>query len=137
MRCHAAGICHRFCRFLHPKRKTPVFAVIIPAIVGLLVVWLDKTEQAITLSSIGATVLYVVSMISLLVLRKREPDLRRPFGPLFRSFRRLHCRWRCSVCSRWCQPAVARVACSRLFVIAVLYYLGFAKDRVAATTIKV
>ena len=128
-----------FLSFLHPKRKTPVFAVIIPAIVGLLVVWLDKTEQAITLSSIGATVLYVVSMISLLVLRKREPDLRRPFlAPLFPFFPAiaLSLALLCLFAVVSSQPWLALLALG-FFVIAVLYYLGFAKDRVAATTIKV
>ena len=128
-----------FLSFLHPKRKTPVFAVIIPAIVGLLVVWLDKTEQAITLSSIGATVLYVVSMISLLVLRKREPDLRRPFlAPLFPFFPAiaLSLALLCLFAVVSSQPWLSLLALG-FFVIAVLYYLGFAKDRVAATTIKV
>lgn len=45
------------------------------------------TANLITMSVFGAIVLYIVSMLSLFALRKKEPDLHRPFRaiayPLF------------------------------------------------------
>ncbi len=125
-----------FLAFLHPKRKTPVWAVIVPALVGLVVVLLDKTEQAITLSSIGATILYVVSMISLLVLRKREPELRRPFrAPLYPIFpiTALGLAVLCLFAVVSSQPLLALFAVS-LFGVSALYYFVVARARVAATS---
>jgi len=125
-----------FLSYLHPKRKTPVWAVIVPGLVGLVVVLLDKTEQAISLSSIGATVLYVVSMISLLVLRRREPDLKRPFlAPLFPVFPiiALSLASVCLVAVVSSQPQLALLALL-LFGLAFAYYQLVAKTRVAATS---
>lgn len=125
-----------FLSYLHPKRKTPIWAVIVPGLVGLVVVLLDKTEQAISLSSIGATVLYVVSMISLLVLRKREPDLKRPFhAPLFPIFPiiALSLASVCLVAVVSSQPRLALLALL-LFGLAFAYYQLVAKTRVTATS---
>lgn len=80
------GYLPSFLSWLHPTRRTPVWAVIVPAFVGLFVVFLDKTEEAIALSSLGATVLYGISMVSLLVLRKKDQELVRPFRAPFYPF---------------------------------------------------
>mgnify|MGYP000849604849 FL=1 len=132
------GYLPSFLSYLHPKRKTPVWAVIVPGLVGLVVVLLDKTEQAITLSSIGATILYVVSMVSLLVLRKREPDLRRPFhAPLFPVFPlvALSLAGVCLVAVVSSQPRLALLA-ALLFALAIVYYQVIARHRVTATNSK-
>ena len=44
-------------------------------------------KPPVTLSVLGATVLYVVSMVSLFVLRRRAPDMTRPFvAPVYPYF---------------------------------------------------
>jgi ethanolamine permease len=42
-----------------------------------------KTGDIIIMACFGALTLYIISMISLLVLRKKEPDLPRPFKTPF------------------------------------------------------
>jgi ethanolamine permease len=46
-----------------------------------------KTGQIITIACFGALALYIISMVSFFVLRKKEPDMPRPFKvpfyPLF------------------------------------------------------
>jgi ethanolamine permease len=47
--------------------------------VGVIAILSGKTGEIITLACFGALSLYIVSMISLFVLRKKEPDLERPY----------------------------------------------------------
>ena len=97
---------------LHPRRGTPIWAVIGPAIFGLGVVWFGDTNQAITLAAVGATLLYVLSMISLFVLRRRAPDLERPyrapFYPVFPAVALLLATI-CLIAVLWSAPQLAAV----------------------------
>ena len=47
--------------------------------IGILALLTGKTSEIITISVFGALTLYILSMISLLALRKKEPLLSRPF----------------------------------------------------------
>lgn len=129
------GYLPAFLSHLHPKRKTPIWAVIVPGFIGLLVVLLDKTEQAISLSAIGATLLYVVSMVSLLVLRKREPQLARPFrAPLYPIFplTALGLASVCFIAVLRSQPRLGMLT-AVLFGLCTLYYQKVARHRVLST----
>ena len=64
---------------IHPVRQTPVKALIFNLLVGFGALLSGKTGEIITLSVFGALVLYVLSMCSLLRLRKTEPNLERPY----------------------------------------------------------
>ncbi|MBL8951316.1 MAG: ethanolamine permease [Myxococcaceae bacterium] len=64
---------------LHPRFKTPAWAVVLPGLVGMAAVLTERSDELITLAGMGAVVLYVTSMVSLFVLRKKQPELERPF----------------------------------------------------------
>lgn len=64
---------------LHPRFKTPAWAIVLPGVVGALAVLTQRADELIALAGMGAVVLYVTSMVSLFVLRRREPQLERPF----------------------------------------------------------
>lgn len=69
---------------LSPKTHVPVNAVLIGAVVGFLALSIGKTSELITASALGACGMYVISMISFFILRKREPDRPRPYtAPLY------------------------------------------------------
>jgi ethanolamine permease len=69
---------------VHTKFRTPANALIINMIIGIIALLTGKTAEIITIACFGALSLYITSMISLLVLRKKEPDLIRPFKvPLY------------------------------------------------------
>lgn len=69
---------------IHARTQTPVVALVVNAVAGLMVIAVGKTAEMITLAALGALCLYIVSMASLIVLRRREPQLPRPFRvPLF------------------------------------------------------
>lgn len=61
------------------SKASPVTAIIIPSFIGMLFVLLNSTAIIIVISSFGAILLHAISMIALLLLRKKEPDLERPY----------------------------------------------------------
>jgi ethanolamine permease len=64
---------------IHPKFKTPSNALIINMLIGIIALLSGRTSEIITISVFGALTLYILSMISMLRLRKKEPLLPRPF----------------------------------------------------------
>ncbi|MDF2987734.1 MAG: ethanolamine transporter [Eubacterium sp.] len=73
------GYLPKFLSYTSAKNKTPVWAIIVPSIIGLVFVLTRATATIIVLSCIGAIVLYIMSMISFFLLRKKEPELVRPY----------------------------------------------------------
>ncbi|MDH3246272.1 MAG: amino acid permease, partial [Saprospiraceae bacterium] len=69
---------------VHQRFKTPANALLVNMLIGIVALFTGKTGEIITIACFGALSLYIVSMISLLILRKNEPDLERPFKvPLY------------------------------------------------------
>lgn len=64
---------------VHPKFKTPALALLANMLVGLIALLSGKTDEIITIAVFGALALYIISMISFFALRKKEPDMERPF----------------------------------------------------------
>lgn len=73
---------------VHPRFGTPWLAVIAGGVVGILAIFSDEvikiggqtlTANIVTMSVLGAIVMYIMSMWSLFVLRRTEPTLARPF----------------------------------------------------------
>lgn len=90
---------------LSPKRQVPYVALIVGGALGVVALYLGKTDQLVILSVMGAVVMYILSMISLFILRKKEPLLERPFkAPFYPWF-----------------PAIALVL-SIVSLIAIIYY---------------
>ena len=69
------------------KFKTPANALLVNMAIGILALFTGKTGEIITIACFGALTLYVVSMISFFALRKKEPELDRPFKvPMYPIF---------------------------------------------------
>lgn len=69
---------------IHKKFKTPASALLINMGIGILALLTGKTGEIITIACFGALTLYIISMISIIVLRKKYPELERPFRvPLY------------------------------------------------------
>ena len=73
------GYLPKFLAYVDPKRHTPVWALLVPGLVGLGVVLTGQTAIVITIAVIGSVALYMLSLISLFILRAKEPNLKRPF----------------------------------------------------------
>ncbi len=90
---------------INHRFKTPHWAIIATGFVSFAALFTGTTSQVIVLSVLGAVVMYIMSMVSLFVLRSKEPQLNRPFiAPFYPVF-----------------PAVALVL-SVVCLIAIVYY---------------
>lgn len=82
-----AGFMPKYFGAVNDRFKTPHRAIIAGAVVGVAAIMSDDlqfngmtlTANLITMSVFGAIVMYIVSMMSLFALRKKEPNLARPF----------------------------------------------------------
>ncbi len=68
---------------VHPRFKTPYWALIASSIVGIICIYTGTTDKLIILSALGAVSMYIISMLSLFKLRKKEPNLLRTFKTPF------------------------------------------------------
>jgi ethanolamine permease len=64
---------------IHPKFSTPSNALLFNMVIGIIALLTGKTAEIITMSVFGALTLYIISMIAVIQLRKKEPTLERPF----------------------------------------------------------
>jgi ethanolamine permease len=66
------------------KFKTPANSLLVNMVIGMIALLTGKTAIIITISVFGALTLYIISMISVFALRKKYPELHRPFKtPLY------------------------------------------------------
>jgi ethanolamine permease len=78
-----SGFLPSFLSQIHPRFQTPHWALLAGGIVGIIALLTGTTDKVIILSAIGAVVMYIISMISLFVLRRKEPGMDRPFKTPF------------------------------------------------------
>ncbi len=72
---------------VHQKFRTPANALLVNMVVGIIALLTGNTAEIITIACFGALVLYILSMITVMVLRKKEPGMPRPFRvPLYPWF---------------------------------------------------
>ncbi|MHA4895700.1 ethanolamine permease [Pedobacter sp. PWIIR3] len=91
--------------FVSKRFKTPHVAICASGVVSFIALYTGTTSQVIILSVLGAVVMYMISMISLFILRTKEPALDRPFkAPFYPVF-----------------PAIALVI-SFVCMAAIMYY---------------
>jgi len=81
---------------IHPRWRTPHFAILAGGVVGIAAIYSDRlvriagqplTASIVTMSALGALVMYLTSLLSLIRLRRIERDLARPYHtPLYPIF---------------------------------------------------
>lgn len=81
------GFAPAFLGRVHSRFQTPANALLINMVIGLIALLTGRTADIITLSVFGALTLYIISMISIIQLRKTAPEMPRPFKvPFFPAF---------------------------------------------------
>jgi ethanolamine permease len=73
------GYAPAFIGRVHPRTGTPAAALIVNGGIGIAAILSSHTAELIVLSGFGALTLYAGSMVALFALRRREPELPRPF----------------------------------------------------------
>lgn len=61
------------------KRKAPTLALVVPGIIGFALSLTGEGAMLLNMAVFGAAVSYVLMMVSHIVLRKREPNMPRPY----------------------------------------------------------
>lgn len=61
------------------ERKVPTMALIIPGILGFLLSLSGEGDLMITMAVFGATISYAMMTLSHILLRRKEPDMHRPY----------------------------------------------------------
>ena len=99
---------------VNKKFRTPHLAIIAGGVIGILAIFSDNwitfgdqplTANIVILAVFGAIVMYIISMLSLIKLRRTEPELARPFkAPFYPVF-----------------PIISLV-CAIVCLIAMIYY---------------
>lgn len=81
------GFAPAFLGKIQKRFQTPANALLANMVVGIVALITGETAAIITLSVFGALTLYIISMVALIRLRRREPNLPRPFKvPLYPIF---------------------------------------------------
>ena len=79
-----AGYAPRAVGQVHAGTHTPVVALLVNLGVGIVALVTGRTEQIILIAVFGALTLYILSSAAVIALRRREPDLARPYrAPLY------------------------------------------------------
>lgn len=74
-----SGYLPKFLATLSGSQRTPFWALLLPGIVCLGTALTGLTDVVITIAAFGSVVMYIISLISLFVLRVKEPRMPRPF----------------------------------------------------------
>ncbi|WP_418344829.1 ethanolamine permease [Rhodococcus pyridinivorans] len=61
------------------SRKAPMLALIVPGVIGFVLSLTGEGAMLLNMAVFGAAVSYVLMMVSHIVLRVREPEMRRPY----------------------------------------------------------
>jgi ethanolamine permease len=101
-----SGYMPRFLSGLSHRFKTPHRALVAGGLISFIALFTGTAAQIVYISVMGAVLMYMLSMISLFILRKKEPDLERPFtAPVYPIF-----------------PAIALVICTVTLIAMVYFY---------------
>lgn len=77
------GYLPKFLSTLNNKFKTPHYALIVPGVIAVVVALSGLTSVVITISVFSALFMYILATISLFILRKKEPNMDRPYKVAF------------------------------------------------------
>jgi len=61
------------------ERKVPTMALVVPGVIGFLLSLTGEGDLMITMAVFGATISYAMMTLSHILLRKKEPNLERPY----------------------------------------------------------
>lgn len=100
---------------VHRSFQTPANALLINMVVGIIALLTGKTGDIIIMACFGALSLYIFSMITVLVLRKKEPGLERPFKTPFYPY---------TPVIALVVAAIALIAMITLYLTLALIYFG-------------
>jgi ethanolamine permease len=121
---------------LTSKRKTPIWALIIPGILGFLASLTGEGDLMIAMAVVGATISYALMALSHILLRVKEPTMNRPYktpgGMLTSGIAFLLSIL--ALTGVYAYDPKAFIYTIVLYVIGAIYYFGYSKNHLVAKT---
>ncbi|NRD74205.1 ethanolamine permease [Shewanella sp. VB17] len=129
-----AGYLPRFLS-LSGQRKVPVWALIVPGILGFLLSLTGEGDLMITMAVFGATISYAMMTLSHIILRKKEPNLERPYktpGGILTSSIALALSL-IALASTFVVSLQAAIWSALFYLIMVTYFVLYSRHRLVAS----
>jgi ethanolamine permease len=116
------------------SRKAPAPALVVPGVVGFALSLTGKGDLLLNMAVFGATLSYVLIMISHIVLRRTAPDMVRPYrtpgGTVTTGFALVVATL--ALIATFLVDHVAAACCVGVFTAFMLYFAVFSRHRVVA-----
>lgn len=117
-------------------RKAPVLALIVPGIIGFALTFTGQGAMLLNMAVFGAAVSYVLMMISHIVLRRREPEMHRPYrtpgGTLTTGFALVIAVF--AVLATFLVDSKAAICCLIVFAGFMAYFGLYSRHRLVANS---
>ena len=118
------------------RRKAPTLALIVPGVIGFLLSLTGQGATLLNMAVFGAALSYVLMMISHIVLRRREPDMPRPYrtpgGAATTSFALVIATL--AVVATFLVDTTAALVCVGVFVAFLIYFLTYSRHHLVASS---
>jgi ethanolamine permease len=117
-------------------RKTPTLALIVPGVIGFLLSLTGEGALLLNMAVFGAALSYVLIMVSHIVLRRREPDMPRPYrtpgGVVTTGFALVVAV--IAVIATFLVDTVAALCCLGVFAVFMAYFALYSRHRLVAAS---
>jgi ethanolamine permease len=117
-------------------RKAPVLALIVPGVIGFVLTFTGKGSMLLNMAVFGAALSYVLMMISHIVLRRREPEMLRPYrtpgGCVTTGFALVIATL--AVLATFLVDSTAAVCCLVVFAAFLAYFGLYSRHRLVANS---
>jgi ethanolamine permease len=110
---------------VNTKFQTPHWALLCGGIIGCIALITGTTDKVILLAVLGAVVMYIISMLALFRLRKKEPYVIRPFSAPFYPYfplTALVLAITCLIAIIYYNPMISILFFSGLLISALLFF---------------
>lgn len=118
------------------SRKAPTLALIVPGIIGFVLSLTGRGELLLNMAVFGAALSYVLMMVSHIVLRIREPEMRRPYrtpgGVITTGFALVIAV--IAVIATFLVDVVAALCCLGVFALFMLYFGLYSRHHLVANS---
>ena len=118
------------------SRKSPTLALVVPGVIGFLLSLTGQGALLLNMAVFGAALSYVLIMVSHIVLRRREPDMPRPYrtpGGVFTTGFALVIAV-LAVIATFLVDAVAALWCLLVFAAFMAYFGLYSRRRLVANS---
>jgi ethanolamine permease len=118
------------------SRKAPTLALIVPGVIGFVLSLTGQGDLLLNMAVFGAALSYVLMMVSHIVLRRREPDMPRPYrtpgGAITTGFALVIAVL--AVIATFLVNPVAAGWCLAVFAAFMLYFAVYSRHKLVANS---